>query len=197
MLDQEDDPELDDEWLTDYEQLTRLSKAREQIVERVKVSESSSVQGPQYFEEDLFVRERVPSSTKRPSFRESVTNGNHAPIGKAQNDGYSANSQEIPISMDNMCPEGTEDQYFTSPSGDALGRNFHVRRSECIRNSPQRFNPVLGATREWNNDNVSSIVYMIQYGDININVDTDDIILLLAEWDAEDCTDTPSMIHMR
>ena len=36
MLDQEDDPELDDEWLTDYEQLTRFSKAREQIVGRVK-----------------------------------------------------------------------------------------------------------------------------------------------------------------
>ena len=29
MLDQEDDPELDDEWLTADEQLTRFSKARE------------------------------------------------------------------------------------------------------------------------------------------------------------------------
>ena len=36
MLDQEDDPELDDEWLTSNEQLTRFSKAREQIVVRVK-----------------------------------------------------------------------------------------------------------------------------------------------------------------
>ena len=31
MLDQEDDPELDDGWLTDNEQLTRFSKAREKL----------------------------------------------------------------------------------------------------------------------------------------------------------------------
>ena len=68
---------------------------------------------------------------------EPGTNGNHAPIGQAQNDGSSANSQEIPVSMDNVRPEGTEDQYVTSPNGEALGRNFHVRRSERIRNSPQ------------------------------------------------------------
>ena len=36
MLGQEDDPELDDEWLTANEQLTRFRKAREQIVGRVK-----------------------------------------------------------------------------------------------------------------------------------------------------------------
>ena len=36
MLYQKDDPELDDEWLTADEQLTRLSKAREQIVEGSK-----------------------------------------------------------------------------------------------------------------------------------------------------------------
>ena len=36
MLDQEDDPELDDEWLTADEQLTRFSKTIEQIVGRVK-----------------------------------------------------------------------------------------------------------------------------------------------------------------
>ena len=39
MLDQEDDPELDDEWLTADEQLTRFSKDREKIVGRVKGSE--------------------------------------------------------------------------------------------------------------------------------------------------------------
>ena len=32
-------------------------------------------------EEDLVVRERVPSRTDRPSVREPGTNGNHAPIG--------------------------------------------------------------------------------------------------------------------
>ena len=67
MLDQEDDPELDDEWLTADEHLTCFSKAREKIVGRVKGSYSSSVQGPQSSEEDLVVRERVTSSTERPS----------------------------------------------------------------------------------------------------------------------------------
>ena len=38
MLDQEDDTELDDEWLTSDEQLTHFSKAREQIVGRIKGS---------------------------------------------------------------------------------------------------------------------------------------------------------------
>ena len=63
MLDQEDDPELDDEWLTVNDQLTRFSKAREKIVRRFKVTESPSVQGPQSSEEDLVVRESVPSRT--------------------------------------------------------------------------------------------------------------------------------------
>ena len=60
MLDQEDDPELDDEWLTADEQLTRFSKAREKIVGRVKGTESPSVQGPQSSEEDLVVWKRTP-----------------------------------------------------------------------------------------------------------------------------------------
>ena len=63
MLDQEDDPELYDEWLTADEQLTRFIKAREQIVGRVKGTESIYVQGNQYSEGDLVVKERVPSST--------------------------------------------------------------------------------------------------------------------------------------
>ena len=107
MLYQEDDPELDDEWLTADGQLTRFSKAREKIVGRVKGTELPSVQGPQSSEEDLFVRERVPIRTERPSVREHGTNGNHAPIGQAQNGSFSANSQEIPVSMDNVCQEGT------------------------------------------------------------------------------------------
>ena len=73
--------------------------------------------------------------------------------------------------MENVCPDGTENQYVTSPSGETMGRNVHMRRSECIRNSPQRYNPRFGATREWNND-------------LDSNVDTDDILSLLAEWDA-------------
>ena len=38
---------------------------------------------------------------------------------------------------------------------------------------------------------------MIQDRDINSNVDTDDIISLLAEWDVEYCMYTPSTFHMR
>ena len=64
MLDQEDDPELDDEWFTANEQLTRFSKAREQIVGRVKGTKSPSVQGFQSTEEDLVVMERVPNRTE-------------------------------------------------------------------------------------------------------------------------------------
>ena len=40
MLYQEDDPELDDEWLTANERLTCFSKAREKIVGRVRGEES-------------------------------------------------------------------------------------------------------------------------------------------------------------
>ena len=98
--------------------------------------------------------------------------------------------------MDNVCPDGNENQYVTSPSGEALGINVNVRRSERIRNFPQRFNPRFGAAIEWKNDAVASIVYMIQDRDFDSNVDTDDILLLLDEWDAEDCMDTPSTFHI-
>ena len=148
MLDQEDDPELNYEWLTSDEQLTRFSKAREKIMGRVKVIEFLYVQGTQSSEEDLVVRERVPDSTEIPAVREPGTNGKHSPIGQAQNGGSSANSQEIPVSMEYVCPEGNKNQYVTSPSGESLGRNVNVRRSKRIRNSPQRYNPGFGADQE-------------------------------------------------
>ena len=78
--------------------------------------------------------------------------------------------------MENVRPEGTEDQYVTYPNGEALGRNFHVRRSERIRNSPHRYNQGSGDAREWKNDGVASIVYMIQDRYLNRNVDTYDIL---------------------
>ena len=140
MLDQDDDPYLDDEWLTANEQLTHFRKAREKIVGRVKGSESPSVQGPQYSEEDLVVRDRVPISTERPSVRKPGTNGNHALIGQYQNNG-SNYSQETPVSMDNLSHDWTEDQPITSPNGEALGIHVHVRCSERIINSSQWYNP--------------------------------------------------------
>ena len=72
-----------------------------------------------------------------------------------------------------------------------------MRRSERIRNSPQRYNPGFGAAKEWKHDAVASIVYMIQDRYFDSNVDTDEILSLLAEWDAEDCMDTPPMFYMR
>ena len=99
--------------------------------------------------------------------------------------------------MDNVCPEGTEHQHVTSIDGEALGSDIHVRHSECIRKYPQRYNPGFGATRDWMNDSVKSIVYMIQDVCLNRKVDMDGIILLLAEWDAEYCMDTPSTFHIR
>ena len=71
-----------------------------------------------------------------------------------------------------------------------------MRSSECIINSPQQYNPGFGAAREWKNDAVASIVYMIQDRDLNSNVYTNDILSLLSEWEAEDCMDTPSTFHM-
>ena len=115
---------------------------------------------------------------------------------KAQNDGSSANSREIPVSMDNVCPGGNENQYVPSPSGETLGRNVNLRRSECIRNYQQRYNPGFGAAIEWKNNDVASIVYMIKYRDFDINADTDNILQLLDDWDAEDCMDMPSTFHM-
>ena len=63
--------------------------------------------------------------------------------------------------MDNIHHEGNEDQYVTSPSGEALESNVHVRRFERIKKSPQRYNTGFGAARECNNYTVASIVYMI------------------------------------
>ena len=85
--------------------------------------------------------------------------------------------------MDNISPEGYEDQSVTSPSGETLGINVHVRRSERIRKSPQRYDPGFEAVREWKNDDVAIIAYIIQDGSFNSNVDTDKILSLLAEWD--------------
>ena len=56
MLYQENDPELDNGWLTADEQLTCFRKAIEKIIGRVKEAESPSVQGIQYYEEDLVMR---------------------------------------------------------------------------------------------------------------------------------------------
>ena len=47
-----------------------------------------------------------------PSFIEPGTNGNHAYVGQASNNGSSANIPEILVSMYNILPEGTEVQFL-------------------------------------------------------------------------------------
>ena len=59
-----------------------------------------------------------------------------------------------------------------------------MRRSERIRKYPQQYNPGFGSARNWNNDAVASIVYMIQDGGFNRDLDTYDILSLMDEWDA-------------
>ena len=44
------------------------------------------------------------------------------------------------------------------------------------RKSLNKFDPVLWAAREWNNDDVSKVVYIIQDGGYDINVDTDKVL---------------------
>ena len=51
----------------------------------------------------------------------------------------------------------------------------------------QRYDQGFQASGEWKNEYVASIVYMIQDGDLNINVDMDEILVLLADWYSEGC----------
>ena len=60
--------------------------------------------------------EEAPIRTDRTQVREPGTDGNHAPIGQAQNDG-SSDSQEILVSMDNVRPERTVYQSITYQNG--------------------------------------------------------------------------------
>ena len=82
ILYQENDPELDDEWLTSNDKLTSFSKYRARIIGRIKGEDSLYVQGPQNSEEYLVVRERSPINTERSLVSEPGTNCNHAPVGK-------------------------------------------------------------------------------------------------------------------
>ena len=93
-----------------------MIKSRERIVGGVKGAESPYVQGTKYYKEDLVVREIFPVSTGRPLVIETGTDRNHGPVVKSQNEGASANSQETPLSMCNLCLEGTVDQSVTSLS---------------------------------------------------------------------------------
>ena len=72
-------------WLNYNEQLTLFIKSIDKIVSRFKVEESPSVQGLQYSEKDLLVRERVTSRTEMLSVIEPFTDGNNAPMPHSAN----------------------------------------------------------------------------------------------------------------
>ena len=55
MLEQENDPDLDGRWLNVNYRLIHFSNYIDQIVGRVKGSESPYVQGTQYYEEYLVI----------------------------------------------------------------------------------------------------------------------------------------------
>ena len=128
--------------------MQRFSKYRQKTLWSVKRVELPYFQGTQSSEEDLVVRDRVLRINERIPVREPVTDGKHAPIGQAQNNGSSDNRQEIQVSIDNVRTEGTEDQSVISPSEEALGRNFHVRISKPIRKCLLQYDPGFGAARE-------------------------------------------------
>ena len=54
-----------------------------------------------------------------------------------------------------------------------------MKRSGRMRKYPHRYDPLFGSARVCNSDDVTSIVYMIQYGYFNSNVDTYEIRSLL------------------
>ena len=72
-----------------------------------------------------------------------------------------------------------------------------MRSSNRIRKYPQRYDPGFGASRDWENGSVTSLVYMICDGVYDTNVDTNNILYLLAEWYSEYFIDTPSILLMR
>ena len=48
------------------------------------------------------------------------------------------------ILIDDVCPEGIEETFPTSPSGEYLGMYFYVGKYEHNRKPPWRFDPGLG-----------------------------------------------------
>ena len=71
--------------------------------------------------------------------------------------------------MDNIGTEGTQDQYITSPSGEALGKDFHMINSECDKKITQQF--LNWDARKQTSAFVASLVYIKFYGGHDSNVD--------------------------
>ena len=63
--------------------------------------------------------------------------------------------------MDNVYPDHTKYQCFTSKIGEALGGYVFVGNSKCTRSAPKPYDPELKVAREWKSDNVLSLICMI------------------------------------
>ena len=95
----------------------KLKEYRENVLVRLKLSETSYYQGPRYYNEDLFLRKRDINRNESPQVSEIVTESNCAPIGQVCNDIYCTNIQDITVSMETFFSDGTQYQYVTSPIG--------------------------------------------------------------------------------
>ena len=84
---------MDDEWLTADERLTNFINSRNYILGGVKGSETPAVQVHQYYEGDLFLRERVPIRTGRPEVSDPGSKSIRSYVGQVQNRISSDNSQ--------------------------------------------------------------------------------------------------------
>ena len=93
MLDQWYDPELYYGWLTSNDQVTRFRKARDNILERVKVPKTIYVQLTQYYEEDPVLKNMGSIRTDSLSFIDPGTGVNHAPVVQVRNSCSSTNRQ--------------------------------------------------------------------------------------------------------
>ena len=85
--------------------------------------------------------------------------------------------------MENWCLEGTDKQSVTSPGGEALDRDVHMSNSKRNRKFTHRFEPSFADVREWKSDAATSLVYMIQYGYYDRNLNMYEILSLLDDFD--------------
>ena len=78
-----------------------------------------------------------------------------------------------------------------------MDRYVHVSNSKRNSKCTQRFEPSFAASREWKSDAATSLVYMIQDGYYDRNLNMYEILYLLDDWDIEGFMDTPSKLNMR
>ena len=144
--------------MTDDEWLAHFNKYIQNISRRIKGSNIPYFHRPHYNEEDLVVscKGEYSTRTERTPVSESVNNRRYVPVDKVQNNGSRTNRKDILVSMKFFYPEGTEDQYFTSLSGETLVWGLHMKHSKRNSKSQHRSNQGFRGKRKWNNGDVTS-----------------------------------------